>query len=260
MAVWGMSDLRDMKSDPSTKPGSEYWEQAGELGYARAMYRNAEVGEYLRRRLWDTAIDVSKRLGVKESGHVLDLGCGDGDFANLALAQHFAKVDGLDVSQAGIRRARANVPREGVQFDVCDITQADFSKFPRYDAVFMMGILHHVKPNAPTLVRNLHKVTNRVIVLEPNGNHLLRKLMELTPAQRAAGDDSFRTRQLEKIFAEAGYARAVWRRFNLFPNFTPRFVFKLLLPLETIVENTPMLRALCTVNAWGFASENPVAR
>lgn len=254
-----MSNSGDMKPDPAIKPGGEYWEQAGELGYARAMYRNAEVGEYLRRRLWNTAIEVSKELAVQEGSHVLDLGCGDGDFANLALAQHFAKVDGLDVSQAGIRRARANVPREGVQFDLCDITRADFSKFPRYDAVFLMGILHHVKAAVPVIVHGLCAVTDKVVVLEPNGNHPLRKLMELSPKYRAAGEDSFRARQLERIFAEAGFARAVWRRLNLMPNFTPRFAFKLLLPLEPIVESTPVLRTLCTVNAWGFVAENPVA-
>ncbi len=248
-----------MKHASAKQPAHHYWEQAGRQGYLRAMYRDAEVADYLRGRLWETAVAISNALKIKPDGHVLDLGCGDGDFANCVLARHFAKVDGLDGSQAAIQRARTNAPRAGIGFNTCDITHLDFSKLPRYDAVFLMGILHHVKAATPALVRGLRAVTDRVIVLEPNGNHLLRKLLERTSTYRAAGEDSFRTRQLEEIFATAGYARALWQRLNLLPNFTPRLVFKALRPLEHFIETTPGLRALCTVNSWGFVAANPVA-
>jgi cyclopropane fatty-acyl-phospholipid synthase-like methyltransferase len=249
-----------MKPDQTREPAVEFWERAGELGYARALYGNEEVASHLTRHWWETAIEISRQLGVKENACVLDLGCGDGDFANLALARHFARVDGVDSSEAAIRRAQRNVPREGVRFETCDITRMDFSNRPRYDAVFSMGILHHVKPATPAIVRGIRTVTEKVIVLEPNGNHLVRKLLECTPSYRAAGDESFLTRQLEAIFREAGFARTTWQRRGLFPNFTPRMVLRSLLPLEHFVETTPMLRALCTVNAWGFVAENPVAR
>lgn len=248
-----------MSSDQPKLPGADYWEKAGELGYARTMYASPELAAHLTRRGWQLALDISAQLGVQQSARVLDLGCGDGDFANFALGAHFARVDGLDASEAGIRRAQSHVQREGVRFERGDVTGLDFTKLPRYDAVFLMGLLHHVKPAAPAIVRGLRAVTEKVIVLEPNGNHLARKLLELTPTYRAAGEASFRTRQLENIFTAAGFARAVWQRRNLFPNFTPRWVFRSLLPLEPLVEGAPLLRALCTVNLWGFVAENRVA-
>jgi len=90
------------------------------------------------------------------------------------------------------------------------------------------------------------------VVLEPNGNHLLRRLLELTPSYRAAGEASFGTRHLRILFEQAGYRCVTWRRLNLFPNFTPLPLFRLLKPLEAAIETTPILRALCTVNMYGF--------
>jgi hypothetical protein len=139
-----------------------------------------------------------------------------------------------------------------VTFRACDITQLTFADLPRYDAVFLIGILHHVKVATPALLRSLRTVTGRVIVLEPNGDHLLRKALELTPAYRAAGEDSFGTRQLRLLFESVCYRCVCWRRLNLFPNFTPKSVFRLLKPLEPMIEATPGLRTLCTVNMYGF--------
>ena len=96
-------------------------------------------------------------------------------------------------------------------------------------------------------------MTDRVIVLEPNGDNLLRKALELTPAYKAAGEDSFRTKEVAAIFEEAGFKTRVSRRMNLFPNFTPGFVYRALAPLEKKVETSAVLRALCTVNMFGFS-------
>jgi hypothetical protein len=82
---------------------------------------------------------------------------------------------------------------------------------------------------------------------------VLRKLLELTPSYRAAGEDSFRTAQLVELFAAAGYRAQVHRRMNLCPNFTPRVLYRLLAPLEPRIEAS--LDALCTVNMFGFARE-----
>jgi hypothetical protein len=110
-------------------------------------------------------------------------------------------------------------------------------------------------------LHGLRRVADRVVVLEPNGAHLVRKLLELTPAYRAAGEDSFRHSRLERLFAEAGYRVAVRRRFNLFPNLTPPGVFRLLRALEPLAEATSVLRALCTADIYGLqAHKNPPAR
>jgi SAM-dependent methyltransferase len=239
----------------SLDPGS-YWERAGAIGYGEAMFGSQAVEQHVNRRLWDIAVAIGRQLGLDRSARVLDLGCGDGAFANAVLAHHFAAVDGFDMAEAAIHRAQANAPGPHVRFAARDLTQLEFADAPQYEGAFLIGFLHHVKSATPAILGALHRITGRVVVLEPNGGHLLRKLLELTPAYRAAGEDSFRRRQLEAIFAEAGYRRVIWRRLNLFPNFTPQPLFRLLRRIEPAIEATPGLRALCTVDMYGFLSED----
>lgn len=234
-------------------PGS-YWEKAGAIGYGEAMFGSRAVEQHVNLRLWGIAIEIGRRLGLQASSHVLDLGCGDGAFANQALAPNFAAIDGFDLSEAAIHRAQANAPGPHMRFEARDVTRLDFDG-RRYDGAFLIGILHHVKTQAPAIVRSLRQITDRVVVLEPNGGHLMRKLLELTPSYRAAGEDSFRHRDLERLFTNAGYRRVIWRRLNLFPNFTPQPVFRLLRRFEPAIERTPGLRALCTVDMYGFESQ-----
>ncbi len=241
----------------SVDPGS-YWERAGVVGYGEAMFGSREVEQYVNRRLWTIAIEIGRQLGLDSSSRVLDLGCGDGAFANAVLANNFAAIDGFDMAEAAIRRAQADAPGPHVRFAARDLRQMEFAD-SHYDGAFLMGFLHHVKAATPAVLRVLRRVAERVVVLEPNGGHLLRKLLELTPAYRAAGEDSFRRRRLEKIFAEAGYRRVIWRRLNLFPNFTPQPLFRLLRPVEPLIETTPGLRALCTVDMYGFRAADPLA-
>jgi 2-polyprenyl-3-methyl-5-hydroxy-6-metoxy-1,4-benzoquinol methylase len=232
-----------------------YWEHPGEVSYAEAMFADAEVAWHLTGRRWQILVDIGIRLGLDAQSHVLDLGCGDGSFANAMLAKHFRAVDGIDFSEAGIERAQAHSTGPNVRFEVRDITTMDFASLPKYDGVFLNGILHHVKDATPGILHHLREVTSRVIVLEPNGDHILRKLLELTAAYKAAGEDSFRTHRPEHLFHQVGYRKVVWMRLNLFPNFTPKLAFRLFRPLQPVVERTPVLRALCTDNMWGFAAD-----
>lgn len=238
-------------SEHPSKPDA-YWERAGEVGYARAMYSSPDVATHVRYRLWREAIEIASAMGVAPAAHVLDFGCGDGAFANELLATRYAAVVGVDKAQAAIARARAGAPGAHVHFQVADLVLMDYAALPRYDAAFLMGILHHVKSSAARLVRALADRTDKMIVLEPNGNHLLRKLLELTPSYRRAGEDSFRTKELIALFAAAGFRAVVARRINLFPNFTPGFIYRSLAWVEPRIEANAFGRALCTVDLCGF--------
>jgi cyclopropane fatty-acyl-phospholipid synthase-like methyltransferase len=237
--------------NPLNRPDA-YWERAGEVGYAEAMYTSADVEAHVRRRLWKIAIEIADTLGVPRTGHVLDLGCGDGAFANEVLAPHYRAVDGLDKSEAAIKRAQAVASGDHMRFRAVDLTTLHYDSLPRFDGAFLIGILHHVKAATPAIVASLGRVTSRIVVLEPNGNHLIRKLLEFTPSYRSAGEDSFRTREIMDIFENARFRAVVRKRLNLFPNFTPGMAYRLLRPLEPFVESSSFWNALCTVNLFGF--------
>jgi 2-polyprenyl-3-methyl-5-hydroxy-6-metoxy-1,4-benzoquinol methylase len=236
---------------PFSKPDG-YWERAGAVSYARAMYCSSDVERHVRHRLWHVAIDIADAIGISREGHVLDYGCGDGAFANDTLARCYRAIDGYDKAKAAIERARANAPGPHVMFVSADLVTLDYGALPHYDGAFLMGILHHIKRATPEVVRSLARVTDKMVVLEPNGNHLVRKVLEFIPSYRRAGEDSFRTRQIMGIFAAAGWSVAVHHRLNLFPNFTPGSFFRLLAPLEPRVEASRFWNALCTVNMFGL--------
>lgn len=232
-----------------------YWEHAGEISYAEKMFASSAVEQHVNRRLWQIGIDIGKQLGLTSQSHVLDLGCGDGALANMLLAKHYRAIDGFDLATAAIKRAQTLAPHANMRFEACDITKMDYSRLPQYDGAFLWGILHHVKSATPNILQGLRTVTKRIVILEPNGNNIIRKILEKTPTYKAAGEDSFKTKEMELIFKNAGFRPLVWKRLNLFPNFTPHFLFKILKPFEPIIENTPGLRALCTVNMWGFIAD-----
>jgi 2-polyprenyl-3-methyl-5-hydroxy-6-metoxy-1,4-benzoquinol methylase len=229
----------------------DYWDRAGEQGYGQAMYRSSDVEAHIRGRLWQAAIDIAGSLGVPTDGHVLDIGCGDGAFANQVLADRYRKVDGIDKSEPAIKRANAE-SRHQATYRAVDLVTFDYDSLPRYDAAFLIGILHHVKQATPDIVRAMARRTDKMIVLEPNGSHVLRKALEYTPSYRDAGEDSFRAKDLMAIFAAAGWRTEVWRRLNLFPNFTPGFVYRWLKPIEPRIEGSKVLNALCTVDMYGL--------
>jgi SAM-dependent methyltransferase len=242
-----------MTEKPAQAASDIYWDRAGAQGYGRAMYANADVESHVRGRLWEIAIEIADALGVKRDGRVLDFGCGDGAFANQVLAGHYRAVDGLDKSESAIRRAQTEA-QANTSFRAADLVTFDHNSLPHYDAAFLIGILHHVKMATPSLVRALARRTGKMIVLEPNGNHLLRKALELTPSYRAAGEDSFRSRDLMTIFAAGGWETVIWRRLNLFPNFTPGFIYRLLGPIEPWIETHRFWNALCTVDLYGLSA------
>ena len=105
-----------------------YWEEAGARGYDRQMFASTVVERHINQRLWDVAVEIGLHLGMNLQSDVLDLGCGDGSFANTVLARRFRGVDGFDFAEAAIRHAAANAPGPNTRFTACDITQLDYSQ------------------------------------------------------------------------------------------------------------------------------------
>jgi 2-polyprenyl-3-methyl-5-hydroxy-6-metoxy-1,4-benzoquinol methylase len=214
--------------------GDAYWDEAGAKGYGQAMYHSSDV--------------------EPAKGNVLDFGCGDGAFANQVLSAHYRLVEGLDKSEVSIKRAQSEA-REQTTFRAADLVTLNYDSLPRYDAAFLIGILHHVKTATPHIVRALAQHTSRMIVLEPNGDNLVRKALEFTPSYRAAGEDSFRTKELLAIFEKAGLKIREHRQMNIFPNFTPTSIYRRLRRFEPAIEASRFWKALCTVGLYGLTNE-----
>src|SRR6202044_441415 len=70
-------ERQTMSGDPAPGKPDDYWDRAGALGYARAMFPSSDAEAHVRGRQWQAALDIAEELGVPADGHVLDLGCGD---------------------------------------------------------------------------------------------------------------------------------------------------------------------------------------
>ncbi|MGO9684901.1 MAG: class I SAM-dependent methyltransferase [Beijerinckiaceae bacterium] len=238
-----------MIGEQARSKGTRYWDLAGEQGYAQAMYRSSDVESHVRGRLWRIAIEIAEILNIPPDAQVLEVGCGA--FANQVLTSYYRQVIGIDISEKAVRRAQLEA-RENTTFEAIDLISFDYSLLPEFEAAFLIGILHHAKYATPNILKALVKKTSKMIVLEPNGNHLLRKLLEFTPSYRAAGEHSFRRRELLALYEAAGWQVVTAKRLNLFPNFTPGPAYRSLAPIKSKIERSRFWSLLCTVDLYGL--------
>jgi SAM-dependent methyltransferase len=229
-----------------------FWEDAGRVGYGEALFRSKRVEAHVIGKQWRVALSTARAIGIPDGGSVLELGCGDGAFAVEMLSWRFRRVDAFDKSAAAVERARARRAPDHVGFTATDVTAHRYAEGERWDGAFLMGFLHHVKRGAVDVVARLPGVTSRVVVLEPNGDHRIRKLLERLPSYRRAGEESFRLDELRSMFEARGYRLDVQTRINLFPPFTPDVCFRPVRALETLAESHPRWQRLCSSIVLGF--------
>jgi len=232
-----------------------FWEAAGRAGHRDGLFPSQRVAAHVLGRRWRSALEMAWRIGIDPGGAVLELGCGDGEFAIEVLGPRFRRVDALDKSRAAIDRAGARANRGNVHFRVSDLREHEFAVGERWDGAFLLGVLHHVKPRAASMVARLSRVVPRVVVIEPNGDNVLRRLLERLPSSRRAGEGSFRLGELVALFERAGYELRAQRNFNLFVRFMPDQLFPLMWRLERWVEGTPSLHGFCSTWVLGFGRD-----
>ncbi|MEW6234085.1 MAG: class I SAM-dependent methyltransferase [Candidatus Omnitrophota bacterium] len=232
--------------------GMEFWEKAGEAGYLKA-YGNSQSYRYVTMRIYDLALQIADRLVINENSSVLDIGCGDGLFSKEYLSKKYRHVTGYDFSHASIESAKTNCPAN-IHFERRDVSQLEFDPANRYDAAFLVGILHHVKKDAPGVIQRLSQVCPKIIVLEPVRN-IIRILLECLPVYKEAGEDSFYFKDLCAIFHNASYRMTECHKIGFVPNFLPDKLLPLFKIIESIMERNRVLGLLCSVRAIGLIRE-----
>lgn len=232
-----------------------FWERAGRVGYAAALFRSGRVARHVLEKQWRVALETAGRLGLDATASVLELGCGDGEFAVEVLGRRYRHVVALEKSRTAVERAAARPSAGNVRFHAADVTAHEYKPGDRWDGAFLIGFLHHIKRETPAVVARLSRVAPRVIVMEPNGNNPVRKLLEQLPSYREGGEDSFRLDELVGIFARAGYRFRERTAINLFPPFMPDALFPAVRAIERVVEATSALHGLCSSYVLGFTAD-----
>jgi SAM-dependent methyltransferase len=180
------------------------WKDSYSQAIERAVPFISEDHDFFVRTKADELLRlVARRLGPPAAIRALDVGCGLG-LMHRHLAPRLGRLEGADVAEASLERARADNPTVGyAAYDGERLPFADGST----DLTFAVGVVHHVPPPrwAP-FVAELGRVTRPgglVAIVDPNPlNPLCRPVASRCEFDRDA--NFVRARRLRRIAAGAG--------------------------------------------------------
>lgn len=178
---------------------------------------------------------------------VLDLGCGDGAYTVEFPSLGVRKILGIDPAAGAVEAARNRAHTLGVsdvvRFEVGDIYALDeYLTLGNFDCIVIRGVLHHL-PDAARAIAGLSKFKGTVVILEPNGNNPVLKLLERFSKYHIEHEErSFRPSQICGWLTEAGFKVESSDVINLVPMFCPDMLAKLCRGVEPLVECIPLMR------------------
>jgi SAM-dependent methyltransferase len=156
---------------------------AGKVDLYDHAYGNAAADVYRQVRLetygrdfgqtsWVTteeSKEIPRALGVTENSHVLEIGCGSGQYALHVAETTDCRITAVDTNEAGLRNARclaaARNLAQRVRFENCDASKALPLGDREFDSTFSNDVLCHV-PQRSALLREVFRV------LKPGGRLL----------------------------------------------------------------------------------------
>lgn len=173
---------------------------------------------------------------------LLDLGCGDGTYTYEFLKFANLRVVGLDPAEKAIAYASQKYRgEERLSFSSLSIQEL-VSSNQSFDLVVLRGVLHHCD-NPASVVLDASKITDSILILEPNGLNPIMKIIEkISPYHRAHSEKSFTKRKITSWLKSAGFELVNYDLGILVPYFFPTKIIPLMLWLEPIVKRIPVVK------------------
>jgi SAM-dependent methyltransferase len=171
---------------------------------------------------------------------VLDLGCGDGTYtADIHRARPSLRLVGVDAAEEAIEEARRR--HEDIEFRTADAL--DLSTYPPgpFDLAIARGVLHHLS-DPKKAIANLTRCASRVLIIEPNGNNPVLKVIERVSAyHREHEEKSYSSRTLRRWCADARARVTSLSYIGFVPFFFPAFGARLIYRMQPVLEKVPLL-------------------
>jgi hypothetical protein len=175
-----------------------------------------------------------------------EIGSGMGDLSRAVLAANRGPI-GRYVTSECFPEGVAWLKEQGleaVQADAMNLPVAD----AQYDAAVEFDVMHHVDRPRDMAREMMRIARGRCLLVESNGLSVVRKLKELTPGHRRAGERSYTPWAYRSFFS--GHAGYRLRRFRiypfLFPFKCPRWALASLAAFNHLIEYLPIVRWQCS--------------
>jgi SAM-dependent methyltransferase len=181
---------------------------------------------------------------------VLDCGCGDGSYTLEFIKLGAKNVIGMDPVDNAIQIAKSKSVQEKLENkisffvgDIYAIQDAQRSRnLGQIDVVILRGVLHHLSDQM-SAIASIAKISNNVIIMEPNGSNPILKIIEKTSQYHIDHEEqSFSFSEIKKWLSHAGFKDIKHRYINLVPFFCPDWFAMLADFLTPIIERIPLLR------------------
>lgn len=210
-------------------------------------WRRKIVGEISELFIIPRYVEFFKsKFGSDHGLSFFEIGAGNGDISSALLQANRGEIAHYTASEyfgEGVEWLKAR-GLDAIVADAQKLPLADSS----VDVALEFDVMHHVDdPRA--MAREMMRVARgRCLLTESNGLSVFRKLKELTPAHRAAGEKSFTPAQWKGFFERHdGYELTHFEIFPfLFPFKVPRPLLPTLLWWNRVVEKLPVLRWQCS--------------
>jgi len=222
--------------------------QAGHFNDISDIYAN-EIGEGLRERLLDRKIGmIVATVGGAKGLTGLDVGCGQGQYS-IEMAARGATMSGVDLSQGQISGARKEAVKNGESIDF-RVASATSLPFPdnSFDFAYAINSFHHILDREMQALA----IEEVVRVLKPGGVFILHEMNPRNPLYRfylgyvfpliKNIDEGVEQWLSPLTLPAANNARwaTVTDYFTFLPDFIPRLVLRVLVPLENALEQSSL--------------------
>lgn len=200
---------------------------------------NAPFSSFLaNKRLTEITVD---KIGLN-SCSIIDIGCGDGTYTNaLLMALNEVELSGTDPAAKAI--ALASNKFKSINFFVSNILEKRtfIKKAGHYKTAVLRGVLHHL--NDPELaVTNSFLLANELIIIEPNGNNPVLKLIEKYSKYHVEHEErSFSEKQLKQFCSSAKAKVKSLNYVGFVPFFCPEFLAKIIFYFQPMLEKIPII-------------------
>lgn len=234
-----MAHLQDVTTKKNVSQFDDDVRQTGSYAYTTerlsAKFANSRISDSI-----GNAFDFSGKT-------VLDLGCGDGAYTLEFPALGVKKVVGVDPAAVAISAANEKACslglNESVTFEVGNIYALEpYLSNGRFDCIVLRGVLHHL-PDPAKAIAGLAGFDGTIIVLEPNGNNPVLKLLEKYSRYHIEHEErSFPPALIRSWLQAAGFCIHASKVLNLVPFFCPDALARVLRVAEPMIERLPLLR------------------